>query len=419
MLELYPYQKGTVAQVKRGKHVIISMTGTGKTPMSLACAEQSGQPKVLVVTTASMRDSKSFEKEAEIWWSDGYKSHSSLVVISWATLAKWLSAHKNELENWYVIFDELDSVKAGISSQRGRAFLQLTYRTDQWTGWTATPGYKWIHYYPYFTACGLVKNKTEFKREHCVEQTYRGFPEIVAYKNEDKLRAMWRQISYKVDSSSVMAQLPKENNQKVFFKAPAGYQKVAKTSMDLNGEFLDNNSKYRHYLRKLCCSKQKLQWVEDFVRGLESPVIFMYNYVDEGELISETVKKAYKSKGVKGRIWRIDGSVHDIPTTETIKPHDVVLVQWASGSRGLNLQFINYWVSVTPCDGYDMSKQGKGRIRRIGQTKPQFYYYLICKDTLENNNIYPNLKAGKDFDSKLWAESQKTQFNFKWREENH
>lgn len=413
-MQLYQYQADAVRAVGSGKHVVVAAVGTGKTICSLSCAKNSGKPKVLVVSTPSVRDQRNFEQEAEQWYPVWYNSLSSFSVISWAKFSSWVQANWDSLDDWYFIYDEIDCVKAGISSNRGKAFLQIAKRTDAWSGWTATPGDCWMDFYAYFTACGLVRNKTEFQREYCITQQFRGFREVVGYQHQDKLKSMWEQISHQVDAREVLEQLPPETHKTIKLKQPKGYKQVVKTRTTLDGEFLDNSSAYCHYLRQLCCSKEKLEWVSDFVAGLNTNCIFMYNYIEEGEKLEQTINKALGVKTKAGyigerisrkqpKVWRIDGSRHDIPTPDTIGPKDVVLIQWASGSRGLNLQFINYWVSVSPNYSWSVSTQARGRIKRIGQEATHMYFqYLICEDSIEEA-VYACLKTKSDFDQEVWS----------------
>ena len=117
-----------------------------------------------------------------------------------------------------------------------------------------------------------------------------------------------------------------------------------------------------------------------------------YQMIEEGDKIEEITHKANK----QAKVWRIDGKHHDIPTADTIGKYDIVLCQWQSGSEALNLQFLNYWVSVTPTYSYMTSVQARGRIKRIGQKHScMFFYYLKC-DGIESD-VYKALKNKQDF----------------------
>lgn len=371
-----------------------------------------------------------FEQEAKQWYPNWFESLSSFEVVSWAGLAKWAQANWDSLEEYAFIYDEISSCKAGVSSIRGSAFLQITKQSDCWTGWTATPGDRWIDFYAYFVACDKIRNKTEFIREFCVEQQFRGFREIVAYRNTATLNKWWREISCQVDSSEVQKELPGMVHKTINFKKPTGYDKVLKTSTTMDGEFMDNCSAMAHYLRQLCSTKQKLEWIRDFVMNLNQPCLIFYTYNSEGEAIQSAVEQALGIKPIKisgyngkrlkrpskrqsARVWRIDGKSHDIPTAETIGQRDVVLAQWQAGAFGLNLQFIHYWISASPCYSYSTSIQARKRIHRIGQTHTCYYYYLLADGTIEED-IYAALKTKSDFAEDVWALAKQQKYNIKW-----
>ena len=400
MKELYPFQQRTVSDLLLGKHFVVATMGTGKTAMMFGWLKHQTKAKVLIVTVASKRDSHEFENEADDWCGDGYKASLSFFeVISWHGLAKWVKAHKTELADWAYAFDECHRAKAGVSSGMGRAFLEITRNTNAWTAYTGTPGDTWLAFYPYFTACKLVKHKTEFLRNFAEMQTFKGYPEIVAWRHEDVMDKWWRQIASIPDTSAVFKEMPKETHTVIPFKRPATYMRVKKTRITEDGEELDTTMALCHHLRQLCFTKEKKQWLSDFIEGLGTNAIVFYTYIDEGDEIEALAKKVLP-KGA--RVWRIDGKRHEIPTEQTIGKYDIVLSQWESGSNSLNLQFINYWVSSTPNYSFSTSLQARGRIKRIGQKKPMFFYYLKCEDSIEDA-IYQCLKGKSDFSEEVWA----------------
>ena len=68
----------------------------------------------------------------------------------------------------------------------------------------------------------------------------------------------------------------------------------------------------------------------------------------------------------------------------------------------MNLQFMNYWVSLSPNYSFSSSVQARGRIWRIGQTKPMFFYYLTTDKTIEAD-IYKTLSEKRDFSETTWT----------------
>ena len=403
-MELYPFQKKALDSLYADprKHFIIAGVGTGKGSISLHWAKAQNKPNVLVVSTASKRDAGDFEKEADDWFPSWRKSLSSFSVISWQALGKWWKANRKFIKDYAIIFDEVACAKAGISSQRGTAFLKIALNTDCWTGYTATPGDCWMDFYAYYHATGRVTGKTAFKARFCNIQTYKGFPEIIGYRETDTLKKWWKEISLTVDSSEVDKQLPAENYKNIIFDPPKGYKEVLKTRISPEGEFLDTSGGLCACLRRMCLTPTKQRYIAEFVENLGDRIILFYNFIKEGEQLEQIVKKVLP-KGAK--VWRIDGKSHDIPTEQTCGKRDVILIQWQAGSMGLNLQFINYWMSVSPNYSWTITTQAKGRIRRIGQKKPMFFYSLMCKDSIETD-VYKCLSNKQEFVESSWLEQK-------------
>lgn len=400
-IELYDFQKQAVLKLSKGSHIIVSNTGSGKSMMMFEHLKRLDPDKVLIVATPSKVHSKDFERDADEVCGPAWREQRQVEIISWYKLYDWVFKDhwKDKGQGWTVALDEIHMGSAGISSKRGKAMLALCQSCDNWTGYTATPGDEWIKFYPYFTAAGKVSNKTQFKVKFVYEQKY-PFPKIIGYRDEDTLKQWWSEISYAPDTTEVFAQLPKRTHQLVKLDKPKGYDKCLKESKTLEGEFLDSNMALAHYLRQLCSTKQKKDWLMEFLEGLSSNAVIFYNYQTERDDIIDVCKKA------KRKVWRIDGQRHEIPTANTIGDKDIVVAHYQSGSNSLNLQFMNYWVSYSYNYSYTTFLQALGRIDRIGQTKPMFFYYLKCKGTIEDD-IAKALKNKKDFAAEVWVEEKK------------
>lgn len=405
MASLYEFQKDAVSQLSLGKHIIVSGVGSGKTAMALVWAKEqcdkTGKDKVLVITTASKSRTGDFEEENKLW-NDGSEV-GELAVISWHKLSTWVKTNTSHINDYVYIFDEVQRAKAGVSSGMGKAFLKITKQTSDWAGFTGTPGDTWLSFYPYMQACNLIRNKTSFMYKYANVQTYKGYPEIVGWRHEEELKDMWAQISYAPDTQKVMSELPEQTHKVFTFKKPTGYSKTLKTRENADGEFLDTAGALCAELRRLCFTKDKQEWVKDFVEGLESGCVFFYNFIKTGDMLEDIMKKALPKDA---KIWRIDGKHHEIPTAETIGQKDMVLCQWQSGSEALNLQFLHYWVAVELCYSYSVANQARGRIRRIGQKHPQWYGYLLTEGTIEQD-ILKCLKGKGEFSEKVWCVSNK------------
>lgn len=402
--KLYNFQRKALSDMLDGKHLCLLGTGCGKSAVSVLWAKQTCEDesikKVVVVTTPSKRDSGDYLDEADTWCGSSWRENlESYEVISWHALKKWVDAHWDNLDEYVYIFDEVAKASAGVSSGMGKAFLRIANQTTNWTGYTATPGDTWIKFYPYFTACHLVRNKTAFKARYVSETFYKGYPDIIGYRHEDELLAMWKKISTSPDTSALAKELPSETHKTVTFKKPTGYDKAIKTRTAPDGTWLDTTMALCHYLRQSCFTKAKQQWLADFLEGLGTNAVLFYTYVEEGDKLEEIAKKSLP-KGAK--VWRIDGGHHNIPTADTIGKYDIVICQWQSGSEALNLQFMSYWVAVSSQYSYSTLTQAEGRIKRIGQKNPMFFYVLQCEKTIEED-IAKTLAEKKDFSELTWG----------------
>lgn len=423
MKSLYDFQQKALDTLllHPEKHVLVMEVGMGKGILSIAWAraicKRTKKNKVLVITTSSkvhVTDSlkrNDFEQDAdELCGEEWRKSLEAFETVSWDSLYKWVEDHKLRLSDWVVIADELFKGKNPLS-KRGRAFQKITKATDDWTGYTATPGSTWIDYLGYFMAAGLVRNKTQFVHRFCHVQTFKGFPEIVGYIEENTLKDWWAKISYAPDANKALSELPKANYSIITVPKPKGYSKVLKMRQKLcqDGtvseeyeDFISNPSQLTNYLRRLCFTPEKKQWIADFLEGLGDNAIIFYNYTETGNELEEIARKVLP-RGAK--VWRIDGAHHEIPTKETIGTYDVVLTQWQSGSEGLNLAFLNQWIAAEMTYSQVIWHQAKGRVMRIGQTRPVFYYLLKTEHTIEDA-ILECIKQKNDFAVKTWLLGQ-------------
>lgn len=399
MPELYDFQKQAVADLQPSqKHIVVAGCGAGKSAISLRWALTTGKRKWLVCTTPAARDSGQWYDELNLWCKDSLSS-ISLEVISWAGLAKWTVANWSSLDDYAFIFDEVARSKAGIHSAQGRAFLQITKRTDDWAGFTATPGDRWIDFQAYFIAGGYVKHRTQFIREFCEVQTFKGYPEIVGYRDEHTLKRWWQEMSVCPDTSKMLDELPPERHYTHHFKPDAEYRRLMKTRTLTDGTFLDTAGAFAAACRRASFNKAKQNWLADYLHDLGQPCVIFYALTETGDKIEEIAKKSLPKTA---RVWRVCGGRHEIPTAETIGPRDVVVCQWQAGSEALNLQFMSQWVAAELCYAYWQAQQGRGRVQRIGQKADHVDYHYLKTDGTIDEAIYKAVHDKSEFAAENW-----------------
>lgn len=400
MLELYNFQKQAVADLDNGSHICLLPTGAGKTAVMFNWLKHTGKKKVVIITTATKAKSGDMQREALMWngqeWLDSLETFE---VISWHKLDKYsMKLPLYRLAGYAFAFDEVQKCK-GYTTGMGTGFRRICKHTRVWTGYTATPGDDWKDFVTYFTVCGKVRNKTDFMNNYAVVNTYYGYPDIQYYVRVDEIKKMWDDIVTSPDADQMFREMPPETHEVIKFKRSKQYRETENTRYDPDGNFIDSTIGLCHCLRQLCFTKDKQEWLADFIENLGDNCVFFCNYIEEEDVVCEIAKKVLP-KGA--RVWRIDGKHHEIPMPDTIGKYDVVVAHYASGGEALNLQFIHYWCSVSPNYSYSTSLQARGRIKRLGQKHPMFFYYLKTEGTIEDD-IYDCLKNKSDFSERNWA----------------
>lgn len=146
----------------------------------------------------------------------------------------------------------------------------------------------------------------------------------------------------------------------------------------------------RLYLRQLSTvGKSKL--LADILASTDERIIVFYNFQRE---LSEAVDVCEDRP-----ISYVNGSKHDLAAYEQ-SDNSVTLIQYQSGSMGLNLQKARIAVFMSPPESSTLYEQAKKRIHRIGQSKPCLYYQLIARGI--ETDIYDALALRKDYTDELF-----------------
>lgn len=147
----------------------------------------------------------------------------------------------------------------------------------------------------------------------------------------------------------------------------------------------------RLYERMLCgqYSKAKLEAVEDLIESTDDRLIIFYWFTEEFNRLKAICEKHDRPISV------INGEVKDLKAYND-SMNSVTLVQYQAGAMGHNLQMANQMILFSLPDGnMELFEQCLKRIDRIGQTRPCFYYILMCEGSIEEE-IWERLGVKKD-----------------------
>ena len=100
----------------------------------------------------------------------------------------------------------------------------------------------------------------------------------------------------------------------------------------------------------------------------------------------------------------VNGSFKDLTAYEEADD-SITFLQYQAGAMGLNLQKANKIIYFSMTDRSELFEQSKKRIHRIGQTKPCFYYQMICPGTVEEDILH-TLEMRKDYTDELFKKYQ-------------
>ena len=259
------------------------------------------------------------------------------------------------------------------------------YSQIQLLGWKIPKGVYYQHYIetqPREVAKGVIIN------------------EVIGYKNVDRLKQKLKEngaIFLKADD--VNLQLPEVNEIFTEIEVTKFYKDFMKKSIiKINDTELvgDTSLTKLLYARQLCgmFNKNKLDSFKDLIQSTNDRIIVFYNFTSELYAMEDVCIELNKPTSI------INGFEKDLKCYEEFE-NSITFIQYQSGAMGLNLQKANKTIYFTLPLSSELFEQSKARTRRIGQEKPCFYYYLICKGSVEEK-ILATLQMRKDYTDELF-----------------
>lgn len=409
-MELYKFQTDYLRGLP-SRYIMAADTGTGKTVMSIAHYDDKayGLP-LLILAPASKVNMKDWEREVEQYYAGrlapevevfSYEKFSRVPSIAeyrkTGNRGVWKDYIARHPNGFAVICDEIHKAK-NPQSGIGKRVFEVSQLAPFFIGLSATPlPNGWIDFANYAKMFKLVKNISEFRQKYVNIQTFKGFPEIVGYKNEAELSRMWNNIAKPLSKQDAL-DLPPITVVPVSLDSTPEYAKVKKTR-EFDGKFLDNPSAIAHALRQ-SITHPKLVWLDNFLDGVSDNVVIFYNYTSEREAILSMIKQHHKGR----QVFRQDGEKHEVPSKDKWAglSRTITLAQYQSGSTGIELTYAATTVYFSPTYSYSNYEQSIGRTNRNGQTSKMTLYLLCAPATLERD-VWEALRNKSDFQAEQWA----------------
>lgn len=398
-MKLYQYQQDFLLGLPKSLIMDADM-GVGKSIMSLEHYKRHnwGNP-LLILAPASKVRTGDWEREVTAYLGKNVFDQIHIIIVSYDRFAR--NPMNYTLPEMTIIADECHYIK-NSQSKRGKAIRKAITLSTQFIGLSATPlPNGWQDLENYAIIFGLVRNKTEFQRTFVRIDRSRGFPIVLGYNFEKKLKQFWERVAYPLRRDTAM-DLPANTFVPVNFTTkPKAYTQAKLTRITEDGDVLDNPSSLLHHLRQTLTTPEKLDYLADIIDSTTDNVVVFYNYNSEREAILEMMDSRLKHK----RLFEQNGHMQNLPQKHEWDDisNSVTLAHYKSGSTGVEMTYANVTVYFSPTYSYAEYKQSQGRTDRHGQTKKIVYYCFRVENTVEGD-VYTCLKNKQDFKENLWVD---------------
>jgi superfamily II DNA or RNA helicase len=386
--ELYPHQREALRKIKDGS-IVWGGVGTGKSLVAVAyyvkTTSREHPEDVIVITTAKKRDSLDWEAEAVKF---GLGKERDATLYGTLTVDSWNNIHKyTDVKNCFFIFDEQRLVGAGKWS---KSFLKIA-RHNRWIMLSATPGDTWLDYIPVFVANGFYRNRTEFKREHVIYNTYTKFPKVERYVNVQRLVRHRNDILVKMPYLRETVRHPE--NVWVDYDEDLMKTVVDRRWNPFTDEPIRDIAELFHVMRRVVNSDPKRG--EEILKLLKKHkrLIVFYNFDYELEMLRDLqITLIEENTDVKYAEW--NGHKHEeIPDSDRW----LYVVQYMAGAEGWNCVSTNAIAFWSLTYSYKLWEQAHGRIDRLNTEYTDLYYYTLRSKAAIDWAIWRSLKSKKNF----------------------
>lgn len=315
----------------------------------------------------------------------------------------WRRPELQKVKGVTLMLDESQAI-ANNTSKQTKGIMRLDYKNVVLLSGTPASNARYDKLYTQLKLLGLNMNKRSYEDRYCnffeMEKAgikFRVLSKTRPYKNVDELKRVMKELGTVFMKTEEVIDLPQQR----FIDAPVKKSKYYKT-FEKDGyvdcgevEYISNGpAQDMLYLRQLCNSSEKLDMLKTLLESTNDRVIIFYNFDIELKLLQQLVSK------LKRPISYINGHEKQLNCYNDFED-SVTLVQYQSGSAGVNLQKANKMIYYSPPIKSDFFEQSKKRIHRIGQGSSCCYWKLITTNSIEQK-IYNTLDLKRDYTDELF-----------------
>lgn len=315
----------------------------------------------------------------------------------------WRKPELLKLRDFTLMLDESQAI-ANNTSKQTKGVVKLKFDNLVLLSGTPCSNARYDKLYTQLKMLGLHMNKRSYEDRYCnffdMEKSgikFRVLSKTNPYKNVDELKQVMKGLGCVFMRTDEVLDLPEQRFINVWIPPSKYYKTFVKDGYVDCGdtEYISSSpATDMLYARQLCNSKEKLEMVRTLIEGTEDRVIIFYNFNCELELLQQLVQK------LKRPISYVNGSVKNLNCYNN-NSDSVTLVQYQSGSSGVNLQKASKMIYYSPPIKSDFFEQSKKRIHRIGQDNKCTYWKLITNNSIELN-IYNTLSKKQDYNEELF-----------------
>jgi hypothetical protein len=406
--DLFPHQTRALPKMHNGC-VLYALPGSGKSRVAATYYIKNEAPKdVYVITTAKKRDSLDWDREFARY---GVGRGRDSTVAGIVTIDSWNKLDRyTDIKNAFFIFDEQRLVGSGLWT---KSFIQIA-KSNNWIMLSATPGDTWLDYIPVFIANGWYKNRTEFKREHVVYNTFSKFPKVDHYVSVGKLVRLRNELlvemPYARHTIRKNITVPVEYDEDIF-------EMVTKKKWNpYTNKPLKNVAEMFSLMRKVVnTDPSRLEAVKCLMKKHPKLIVF-YNFDYELEmlrqlksfetgsendlsLISSTTSGITSPTSFKVAEW--NGHKHEpLPTTDNW----IYLVQYVAGAEAWDCTETDATIFFALTYSYKNFEQAHGRIDRMNTKFKVLYYYTLLSSSIIDQGVARSLKHKEDFQERKFVD---------------